>query len=128
MGDEEDAARLQRFLHDLIAAELHDVDTYRERHMLYRREEYEDLPAFRAMRSSGRQNLERYEEALNFLFEQCGVKLGHLQASFMRGVMAISLHRMFGTQLLANMAFLREKFGAPAAARPLAGCARVRAY
>ena len=103
--------RLRRHIRDLVDWEMGTLRSVRARRPVHRREDYEDLPEFRAMRENGRQNMERYERALQFLFEHGGVKLGTLQKRFMEAVRRVSLHRMYGEQLLANMAELRERFG-----------------
>ncbi len=109
--------RLRGFVAQAVDAELARLRGARSRQRLHRREDYAELPEYKAMRQSGRQNLERFERALRFLFEHGGVKLGAYQKRFLNAVRRVSVTRMFGEQLLANMDFLEREFGITSAER-----------
>ncbi len=94
----------------LIAQEQERLDSLRERRPVRRRYEYQDVPEYQAARDAGRARLARYEAALQYLFDR-GVKLGYLQREFMKVVRLVGLKRMFGDTLLANLGYLRERFG-----------------
>lgn len=75
-----------------------------------RKTEYANLQAVRAAQSSGRQNLERFERALRFLFDECGVRLGYLQLKFLHAARTVLLKRMFGTGIVSEQSYLQAKF------------------
>lgn len=107
----ERAHALVDFLDALVDEELTRLRQTRQQRHVRPREAYRDLPEYRAMQQSGRQNILRYERALRFLLEHGGVKLGALQKRFLAAVRRVSITRMYGDQLLANMDFLRREFG-----------------
>jgi hypothetical protein len=109
--------RLDALLETMVDDELAELKRQTRDYRVYKREEYANLPAVKQMRSNGRQNLERYERAMAFLFEHGGIKPGYLQKRFMQSVLRVSLRRMFGKELLANMPFLRERLGIESAER-----------
>jgi hypothetical protein len=102
---------LVAMLEALTLAEDERLDALREQRPVRLRYAYEDLPEFRALQSSGRKRLERYEAALQFLFQRRGVKLGHLQHDFRKEVRLAGIKRMFGEELLENYAWLHARFG-----------------
>lgn len=74
------------------------------------RRAYASLQSKKALESPGRQNLERFERALHFLFSRCGVKLGHLQIKLLHAARISLLRRMYGNDLVNDLDYLRTRF------------------
>jgi len=76
-----------------------------------RKTEYEEQPEALAQRMPGRQNLERFERAFQYLFTHGGVRLGYLQQRFLHAARLVLLRRMFGdAELVAYWPELRDRF------------------
>jgi hypothetical protein len=89
---------------------LRDADDRAWQQPVRRKHEYSRLQAVRAAQAMGRQNLERFERALRFLFNECGVRLGYLQIKFLKAARIILLKRMFGPGIVSEQAYLRHMF------------------
>lgn len=76
----------------------------------YRKWQYSDLPSYKKLLCSGRMKLESFERASRFLFEQGGVKLGHMQKKLYDVVLIAYLRKMFGEDLVGNLDYLSKKF------------------
>jgi hypothetical protein len=97
-------------LHELLHSEQQRLRGLRARKPVRLRSAYADEPIFQFLRDAGRHRIEQYEKALQLLFTN-GVKLGYLQARFMRVVRVVSLRRMFGETLHQHKAYLLRRFG-----------------
>jgi hypothetical protein len=64
----------------------------------------------RKSRGAGRRNLERFERAVQFLFKS-GVRLGYLQARLLQAGRIVMLRRMFGSDIVNELDYLRTRFG-----------------
>ncbi len=99
------------FLHNSANAEDDRLRTLRKKRMPHLRTQYEELPEYIAMHSQARIRLERFDRALEYMFEHGGVRLGHLQHKLMNAVRMCALKRIFGNELLANLDWIRERYG-----------------
>lgn len=78
---------------------------------VYRIYEYPQLQSYKDMTSSGMMRLEAMERAERYLFEHSDLRLGSMQVKFINVMKIACLRKIFGDNLLPNMAFLQEKFG-----------------
>lgn len=82
---------------------LEDLRIERPPHL---RIEYEDIPAYKQLNSSGRQLLERFDRALQVQFKLGGVRLGYLQVRTMKSIKTSLVKVLFKAQLLGNTNYL----------------------
>jgi hypothetical protein len=90
---------------------LHDADVKLAQRACYARSVYDELPEVQALKEPGLQNLERFERAWDWLFNHCGVRLGHLQMQFLATARLTLLRRMFGPRELDKaLPYLRQRY------------------
>jgi hypothetical protein len=77
---------------------------------VYRKHEYSDLPSYKQTTSSGRMRLESFENALRYLFEHSGVRLGYMQKRLVDVITIALLIKFFENDLVDNLKFLRKKY------------------
>lgn len=75
-----------------------------------RKYEYSLQEAGKLHRNEGRERLERFERALRVLYDN-GVRLGDQQRELVNEVTTALLPKFFGDDLVANLIYLRKKFG-----------------
>ena len=76
----------------------------------FMKHEYSEKESFKNMTSSGRNRLERYRGAFQYLYST-GVKLGYMQKKLVDAIGAAFLKTMFGDDLINNLNFLKTAFG-----------------
>lgn len=90
----------------------HEEKTNRKRKKakVYRKYQYSQLDSFKEHSNSGRMKLESFERATRYLFEHSNVVLGELQERMFKVVQMALLGKMFETDLIANLKYLRKRF------------------
>ncbi len=77
----------------------------------YRKFQYADLPSYKRLTSSGRENLASFERALSFLFsKKGGIKLGYMQKRLVDAVRIAFLRTMFGDDFVPNLDYLKKRY------------------
>lgn len=102
--------RWDELLRETLAQEkkrLEDVFIERPPH---KRFDYEDLPAYQALRSDARRRFDALDRAYKIQYKN-GVRLGYLQVRLMKVIMTSTVRRIFGAELVDNLTYLRERYG-----------------
>jgi hypothetical protein len=86
------------------------VSEKRKKARVYRKHEYSELESFKQTTSSGRMRLESFENALRYLFEHSGVRLGYMQKRLVDVITIALLIKFFENDLVDNLKFLRKKY------------------
>ncbi len=89
-----------------LAAEKERLVNLRVERPPHMRIEYEDIPEFKHLKSSGRQLLERFDRGLKFQYTAGGVRLGYLQVRTMKSIKTSLVKILFRAQLLGNTNYL----------------------
>lgn len=78
---------------------------------LMSKSQIDDYRAEQTAMGTGRKNLENLLDAIRFLIEESGVKLGYIQEILLNTFIRAFLPRLFGAEMPAEINFLRAKFG-----------------
>jgi hypothetical protein len=76
----------------------------------HKRFEYEDLPEYQGLRSNARRRFDALDRAYKIQYKN-GVRLGYLQVRLMKVIVTSTVRRIFGNDLVDNLAYLRERYG-----------------
>lgn len=95
----------------LYKVEKHQENTReKSKNMLKRKSEYQLMDSFKELECSGRIKLARFERATRYLFDKCGVQLGHKQELLFEAILTAYLLNMFGDDLVSNISYLKTKY------------------
>lgn len=97
------------FASELQQSVEHETAEKQNRFKFYKKCDYERLESYKTLRSSGRANLQRLEDALQYLFER-NIKLGHMQKALMDTIKTCFLQTLFKHDLVPNLDYLVSKF------------------
>ena len=76
----------------------------------HKRFEYEDLPEYQGIHSNARRRFDALDRAYKIQYKN-GVRLGYLQVRLMKVIITSTVRRIFGSDLVDNLAYLRERYG-----------------
>lgn len=86
------------------------VNDRKKRAKVHRKYEYSLMESYNQHMSSGRMRLESFENALRYLFEHSGVRLGYMQKRLVDVITIALLMKFFENDLVENLKFLRKRY------------------
>jgi hypothetical protein len=86
------------------------LDDRLKRAKVHRKYEYSLMESYNQHMCSGRMRLESFENALRYLFEHSGVRLGYMQKRLVDVITIALLIKFIENDLVDNLKFLRKKY------------------
>ena len=96
---------------DLLNKYTHKINDIKSLSISERKFKYQSLDTMKELECSGRLKLARFDKAYEYLKNNCGIRIGHMQEKLFLAIRTIFLPLMFESDLVSNIQYLSKLHG-----------------